>query len=114
MKILTFDIGGTAIKYGICNDDFELIEKHSVPTEAKLGGQHIIEKIIEIIESFSDIDRVAISTAGQVDSQNGIVVYSTDNIPYYTGMMVKSIVENKTGIPCFVENDVNSAAVGEA
>ena len=114
MKILTFDIGGTAIKYGICNDDFELIEKHSVPTEAKLGGQHIIEKVIEIIESFSDIDRVAISTAGQVDSQNGIVVYSTDNIPYYTGMMVKSIVENKTGIPCFVENDVNSAAVGEA
>lgn len=114
MKILTFDIGGTAIKYGICNDDFELIEKHSVPTEAKLGGQHIIEKVIEIIESFSDIDRVAISTAGQVDSQNGIVVYSTDNITYYTGMMVKSIVENKTGIPCFVENDVNSAAVGEA
>lgn len=114
MKILTFDIGGTAIKYGICNDDFELIEKHSVPTEAKLGGQHIIAKVIEIIESFSDIDRVAISTAGQVDSQNGIVVYSTDNIPYYTGMMVKSIVENKTGIPCFVENDVNSAAVGEA
>lgn len=114
MKILTFDIGGTAIKYGICNDDFELIEKHSVPTEAKLGGQHIIEKVIEIIESFSDIDRIAISTAGQVDSQNGIVVYSTDNIPYYTGMMVKSIVENKTGIPCFVENDVNSAAVGEA
>ncbi len=114
MKILAFDIGGTAIKYGICNDDFELIEKHSVPTEAKLGGQHIIEKVIEIIESFSDIDRVAISTAGQVDSQNGIVVYSTDNIPYYTGMMVKSIVENKTGIPCFVENDVNSAAVGEA
>lgn len=114
MKILTFDIGGTAIKYGICNDDFELIEKHSVPTEAKLGGQHIIEKVIEIIESFSDIDRVAISTAGQVDSQNGIVVYSTDNIPYYTGMMVKSIIENKTGIPCFVENDVNSAAVGEA
>ena len=114
MKILTFDIGGTAIKYGICNDDFELIEKHSVPTEAKLGGQHIIEKIIEIIESFSDIDRLAISTAGQEDSQNGIVDYSTDNIPYYTGMMVKSIVENKTGIPCFVENDVNSAAVGEA
>lgn len=114
MKILTFDIGGTAIKYGICNGDFELTEKHSVPTEAKLGGQHIIEKVIEIIESFSDIDRVAISTAGQVDSQNGIVVYSTDNIPYYTGMMVKSIIENKTGIPCFVENDVNSAAVGEA
>ena len=42
------------------------------------------------------------------------MVYSTDNIPYYTGMRVKSLIENKTGIPTFVENDVNSAALGEA
>ncbi len=114
MKILSFDIGGTNIKYALCNEKFVLSEKHSVPTEAPLGGQHIINKIIDIIESYGDIDRVAVSTAGQVDSENGIVVYSTDNIPYYTGMMVKKIIENKTGIPAYVENDVNAAALGEA
>lgn len=114
MRILTFDIGGTNIKYAICNENFELSDKKSIPTDAKQGGQHIINKVIEIIESYNDIDRVAISTAGQVDSENGIVVYSTDNIPYYTGMMVKKIVESKTGIKTFVENDVNAAAIGEA
>lgn len=114
MRILTFDIGGTFIKYGVCNEKFEFLEDHKVPTEAQKGGQKLIEKVIGIIETYDNIDRVAISTAGQVDSVNGIVVYSTDNIPYYTGMMVKKIIENKTGIPTFVENDVNAAALGEA
>ncbi|MBD5083436.1 MAG: ROK family protein [Clostridiales bacterium] len=114
MRILAFDIGGTNIKYALCDENFNLSDKHTIPTDAKEGGQYIINKVIEIIESYEDIDRIAISTAGQVDSENGIVVYSTDNIPYYTGMMVKKIVENKTGIPTYVENDVNAAAMGEA
>lgn len=114
MRILCFDIGGTFIKYALCNEKFQLSEKQKMPTNAKEGGQAIIQRIIAVIESYDNIDRVAISTAGQVDSKNGIVVYSTDNIPYYTGMMVKSIIENKTGILTYVENDVNAVALGEA
>lgn len=114
MRILCFDIGGTFIKYGLCDENFNLLEKDKIPTLAENGGQSIIERVIDIIEQYDSIDRVAVSTAGQIDSENGIVVYSTDNIPYYTGMRVKSLIENKTGIPTFVENDVNSAALGEA
>lgn len=114
LRISTFDIGGTNIKYGICNEKFLLSDVHSVPTEASKGGQYIINKVLDIIETYNNIDRIAISTAGQVDSESGIVVYATDNIPYYTGMMVKKMIETKTGIPTFVENDVNSAALGEA
>lgn len=114
MRILAFDIGGTFIKYGLCNENFEFSEKSKFPTNAQKGGQAIIKNIINMIEQYDNIDRVAISTAGQVDSGNGIVVYSTGNIPYYTGMAVKSLIENRTGIKTFVENDVNSAAIGEA
>ena len=114
MRILTFDIGGDFIKYGVCNEKFKLLETHKIPTEAEKGGQELIEKIISIVESYKKIDRVAVSTAGQVDSEHGIVVYSTGKIPYYTGMMVKKLIENRTGIPTFVENNVNAAAMGEA
>lgn len=114
MKILTFDIGGDFIKYGVVNDKFKMLETHKIPTEAQKGGQDLMERIISIIESYNGIDRVAVSTAGQVDSENGIVVYSTGKIPYYTGMMVKRLIENKTGIPTFVENNVNAEAMGEA
>ena len=73
-----------------------------------------MERLLEIIGTYQHIDRVAVSTVGQVDSQNGIVVYSAGNIPYYTGMMIKKRIENDTGLPTHVENDVNAAALGEA
>lgn len=113
MKILAFDIGGTEIKYAFCDEYFNLTEKKSVPTNPQDGGRKIIEKIISIVKSYDDIDRIGISTAGQVDSVKGKIVYATDNIPYYTGTEIKSIIQNSTGIPVAVENDVNSAAIGE-
>lgn len=114
MRILAFDIGGTFIKYGLCDENFNLTNKEKTPTEAQNGGKAIIEKVISIIKTFDNIDRIAISTAGQVDSENGTIVYSTGNIPSYTGTEIKSLIESETSIPTYVENDVNSAAIGEA
>ncbi len=114
MKILTFDIGGTEIKYSLCDEKFNLIEKHSIPTNAFEGGKRIIERVVEIIKTFDGIDRIGISTAGQVNSIKGEIIFATDSIPGYTGVRIKEIIERETGIPTAVENDVNSAAIGEA
>ena len=111
MNILTFDIGVTNIRYALCDEQFRLSDVHTVPTRAQQGGQQIMERLLEIIGTYQHIDRVAVSTVGQVDSQNGIVVYSAGNIPYYTGMMIKKRIENDTGLPTHVENDVNAAAL---
>ena len=114
MKILAFDIGGTEIKYAFCDENFNLSEKKSVPTNAHEGGKRIIERIVEIIRDCGGADRIGISTAGQVDSVKGEIIFATDSIPGYTGTKIKEIIEAETGIPTAVENDVNSAAIGEA
>ncbi len=114
MRILAFDIGGTEIKYALCDESFNLTEKNSIPTNAYEGGRRIIERIVGIINSFDSIDRIGISTAGQVNSIKGEIVFATDSIPGYTGTKIKEIIEAETGIPTAVENDVNSAALGEA
>ena len=114
MRILALDIGGTDIKYGIINESFDILEAHKTPTNAHLGGAHIIDTIIDISKNYSNIDKIAISTAGQVDSHSGVIVYATDTIPNYTGTRLKEAVEKETGIVTVVENDVNSAAYGEA
>lgn len=114
MKILVFDIGGTEIKYAFFDENFNLTEKKSIPTNTHEGGSRIIERVVEIIKSSSGVDRIGISTAGQVNSVKGEIVYATDSIPGYTGTKIKEIVESETGIPTAVENDVNSAALGEA
>ncbi len=114
MKILAFDIGGTEIKYALCDESFNLTESKSIPTNAHEGGKRIIERVIEIIKSYDGIDRVGISTAGQVDSVKGEIIFATETIPGYTGVKIKELVQKETGIPTAVENDVNSAAIGEA
>lgn len=114
MKNLAFDIGGTEIKYAFCDENFNLTEKKSIPTNAHEGGKRIIERVVEIIKSSKDIDCIGVSTAGQVDSVKGEIIFATDSIPGYTGTKIKEIIETETGIPTAVENDVNSAAFGEA
>lgn len=114
MKILAFDIGGTEIKYAFCDENFNLSEKNSVPTNAHEGGKRIIERVVEIIRNCGGADRIGISTAGQVNSVKGEIIFATDSIPGYTGTKIKEIIEAETGIPTAVENDVNSAAIGEA
>ena len=113
MKILVFDIGGTAIKHGICIDD-ELTNVSETPTNAKLGGRHIVDTIISLIEKEEGYDAIGISTAGQVNASEGYIIYANSNIPNYTGMQIRRELEERFHVPVAIENDVNSAALGEA
>lgn len=122
MNILVFDIGGTAIKYGVCKDS-ELIFTNEIPTEAHKGGPHILNTIkrvcCETIEKEKNntdeaFDAIGISTAGQVNSEKGIITFANSNIPDYTGIDYRKELESLFRLPVMVENDVNSAAMGEA
>ena len=113
MKILVFDIGGTSIKYGVCIDN-ELQNVQETPTNAKLGGRHIMNTLISLIKEQSDYDAIGISTAGQVNSKEGYIIYANQNIPNYTGTQIRKELEELFHVPVTVENDVNAAAMGEA
>lgn len=113
MKILVFDIGGTSIKYGVCVDNV-LQDVKETPTNAKLGGRHIVDTLIFLIKEQSGYDAIGISTAGQVNSKEGYIIYANQNIPNYTGTKIKEELESLFHVPVTVENDVNAAAMGEA
>ncbi len=115
MKILAIDIGGTAIKYGIVNEDFSVERSFEVPTEAHLGGPHLMNKIMTFVGEYANtVDCVGISTAGQVNSELGKIIFASENIPNYTGIEITKTIRNKYNLPVRVENDVNSAATAEA
>lgn len=113
MRIAVVDIGGTNIKSGMWEDD-KIRDIQETPTDAKLGGAHVMETVLKILEGFSDFQAVGISTAGQVDTEKGMILYANDNIPGYTGTKIREMIENRFHVPVGVLNDVNSAAAGEA
>lgn len=112
MRIAALDIGGTSIKSGIWTGGLAE-EVREQPTEAKKGGEAVMEKAKEILHSYGSFDAIGISTAGQVNSVEGFIRYANENIPGYTGMRVRDRMEQEFHVPVAVENDVNAAAVGE-
>lgn len=114
MNILAADIGGTSTKLCMCDERGRTWDFIEYDTESRLGGRHVIERLLLHLGRYSDYDAIAISTAGQVDKEEGCIVYANENIPGYTGMPIRQMVEDKLGKPVKVENDVNAAALGEA
>lgn len=113
MKNLVFDIGGTSIKYGVCQDN-ALTDMRELPTNAEKGGAHILKTVISLIQAHTAFDAIGISTAGQVNAKDGFIIYANQNIPDYTGIQYKKTLEELFHVPVAVENDVNAAALGEA
>lgn len=111
--ILTLDIGGTAVKAGlilnktIINNRSELIKN--------LNPIQIVFKLVEeFLSANFEIEAIAVATAGRVDVETGIIVYASPNIPNWTGTPLKKILSERYGLPCFVLNDAQAAALGEA
>lgn len=112
MRIAALDIGGTSIKSGLWNGrDMESFRERA--TNARNGGRYVMERATEILRQYQGFEAIGISTAGQVNPVEGCIRYANENIPGYTGMKVKAILEAEFGVPVAVENDVNAAAVGE-
>ena len=72
-----------------------------------------MERVKGLIHSYHDFEAIGISTAGEVNTEDGSIFYANSNIPGYTGMPVKQIMEEEFCVPAAVENDVNAAALGE-
>lgn len=110
-KYVLIDIGGTSIK--TASYENELGEVKEYPTNAKEGAEKVIETVINIISTYDNFDAIGISTAGQVNSDEGYIIYANENMPGYTGTKWREILESKFNKPVYIENDVNAAALGE-
>lgn len=104
------DIGGTYIKSGYMDGD-ELRDLRETPTPAE-GGEVLIRAVAAIAALYPGAQRMGVSTAGEVDVVKGSIRYA-ENIPGYTGLPVRDMLQEMTHIPVALENDVNAAALGE-
>ncbi|WP_192483415.1 MULTISPECIES: ROK family protein [Cysteiniphilum] len=116
MKTLCFDIGGTYIKHGLIDQQGKLHDHGKFPTPKTNCQSTIPKALIDFIQQLmisESISNIGISSAGQVDSQHGTIIYANDNLPDYSGCKLVKALTTATNINTYVENDAYCAALGE-
>lgn len=116
MKYLCIDIGGTAIKHAVLDEEGRFLEKGESPTQSGLGAERVVENVFAVIDSYIGryrLSGVGISTTGMVDCERGEVFFAGETMPGYSHTPWKCMIEEKYGMRCEVENDVNCAALAE-
>ncbi|HEM5956846.1 TPA: ROK family glucokinase [Streptococcus suis] len=119
-KIIGIDLGGTSVKLAILTTEGEIQEKWSIKTNILDDGSHIVPDIIESIQhrfethglTKDDFLGVGMGSPGVVDSEAGTVI-GAYNLNWKTLQLVKEQFEAALGLPFFIDNDANVAALGE-
>ncbi|HEL1545548.1 TPA: ROK family glucokinase [Streptococcus suis] len=119
-KIIGIDLGGTSVKLAILTTEGEIQEKWSIKTNILDEGSHIVPDIIDSIKqrfethglTKDDFLGVGMGSPGVVDSEAGTVI-GAYNLNWKTLQLVKDQFETALGLPFFIDNDANVAALGE-
>ena len=116
--VLTLDAGGTNFVFSAMCEGRELVQPLSLPA----AGKHLETSLQNMIEGFSRVQALldrpaaAISFAfpGPADYPGGII-WNVGNLPAYRdGVALGPMLSERFGLPCFINNDGDLYAYGEA
>jgi glucokinase len=101
------DLGGTNMRIALVSRDGQLIRKIKEPT----SGEIVDMLLKSVSELFSDdIAGICIGIAGLIDREQGKILVSP-NLHAVEAIDFVAAFEKKFGVPVFLENDANTAAL---
>ncbi|GAA0296158.1 glucokinase [Gracilibacillus halotolerans] len=117
--VIGVDIGGTTVKNALFRPDGELIDKWEIPTRKTDNGSHIPADIWTSIEAkmkTNNLERntclgIGAGAPGFIEPETGKVAIGV-NIGW-KDFHLKKQLEELSGLPVFLDNDANIAALGE-
>ncbi|WP_337019931.1 ROK family glucokinase [Oceanobacillus massiliensis] len=117
--LIGIDIGGTSVKLGIIERNGNIYKKWEIPTNIENAGRAIVDDIwLSIDETLSDIEidpsaiaGIGVGAPGFIETETGFV-YEAVNIGWKNFDLANQL-QQKSGMKVFVENDANTAVLGE-
>ena len=116
VRVLSFDIGGTWVKYGVIDSHGEILFVDQLATRSASDGRALLEHLLAVamplVEKYKP-SGIAFSTLGIIDAHEGRLVGAVEAISGYFGQSPKESFERAFGLPVIVENDGNCVALAE-
>lgn len=117
--VLACDLGGTNLRMAAVASDGRVLSRARKSTPKSVDPRELISSIVEASAEcsagLSDIEVVAVAAAvpATVNFDKGMTL-KAPNVPALDGFMMRSALEEAFSKPAVLENDANSAAVGES
>ena len=113
------DLGGTNIAVGVVDGAQRIVGRASVPTDPSRGASGVADDIVRCIALALDAagaaiggcTAVGVGSPGNCDMENG-VVRNAHNLGWES-VPLCALLRERTGLPAFVGNDADCAALGE-
>lgn len=115
MNIISFDIGGTAIKYAVFSAEGDIISKGLKETPSnKKDFLLLIKYIVNSYNYIHNISKISLSFPGFINPHNGYAE-TAGSIEYFSRRnIIKEIGDTLgSGYQYYIENDANCAALAE-
>ena len=116
-RYLGLDLGGTNIKYAIIEkkgSDWSVISKDQIDTEAKLGPEHVTNRLAELANKFGDdVDGVGLAVPGTFEAHSGSILIFPNLPGPWRGHQILAPVAKASGKPTALINDARSFALAE-
>lgn len=111
------DLGGTQIRAARYGRDLVRQERVALPTGAADGQTAVLSRIESAIHAVwpkanGEVIAIGMAAPGPVDSRSGVVLFAP-NLPGWEHFPLRDWLEQTFGVPAFVGNDANLAALGE-
>jgi len=113
---LGIEIGGTKLQVVVGDQNARIVDRYRIAVEREQGAVGIRDNIQHAWQSFRDaysLLAVGVGFGGPFDRANGTVARSF-HIHGWDGFALTAWLEALTGLAVAVDNDANTAALGEA
>ncbi len=119
MYQIGIDIGGTNVKIGLLDETLELTAEASIPfphTTAVDMAKKIRAAVLALLEernaSLSGVESLGAVVPGSIDA-SGETVLDAHNLDFHDVPLRRLLQEQFPGIPVYIANDANGAALAE-
>ena len=112
MRVLTVDIDGTYIRYA-CMDEYMNIEQRGKIFTPQDGREQLIEAIGRLYEAVGEVEGIAISMPGIIDSEKGYCAMG-GALRYNDDFYFRSALYERCQTKIHIENNAKCAAMAEA
>ena len=119
MYYLGVDLGGTTIKVGLVNEQYQILQSISGPTGRERNSEEVLKDMamlcLEIMKlqgiTEKEIHSIGIGSPGIASPGEGMIL-SASNLNF-NHVNVREEIQKYINTDVFVENDANCAALGE-